>query len=405
MTGLPPAPHAMSPGVILALIRGGHAVTRNALIERTGLSRSTILQRLGVLLASGLVVEGAGGRSRNGGRPPTVLQFNEDAGLVLAADVGARHARVAVCDLGGRALVEEEQPIAIGDGPDAILDWLIARFDRLLGEAERSPEDVLSVGVGLPGPVDFATGRPINPPIMPGWDGYPVGDVLSEHYDRPALVDNDVNIMAVGEHRVHLAELEHLVFVKVATGIGAGVITNGQVYRGTHGAAGDIGHIRSRADSDVLCTCGNRGCVGALASGSAVARQLAAEGLEVASASDVVALVAQAEPRAIGRVRDAGRLLGEALASVVSVLAPTAIVIGGEMAEVHEPLLAGIRSRIYERALPLVTRELRIVPSRLGARAGIAGAATLAIEHLLAPEHVDGLIVRRTAGAPAMARR
>jgi predicted NBD/HSP70 family sugar kinase len=397
MTGLPPAPHAMSPGVILGLIRAGHAVTRSALIETTGLSRSTILQRLGVLLASRLVVEGAGGRSPNSGRPPTVLQFNEDAGLVLAADVGARHARVAVCDLGGRALVEEEQPIVIGDGPDAILDWLIATFDRLLGEAGRPPADVLSVGVGLPGPVDFATGRPINPPIMPGWDGYPVGDVLSEHYDRPALVDNDVNIMAVGEHRVHLAELEHLVFVKVATGIGAGVITNGQVYRGTHGAAGDIGHIRSRADSDVLCTCGNRGCVGALASGSAVARQLAADGLDVASAVDVVALVAQAEPRAIARVRDAGRLLGEALASVVSVLAPTAIVIGGEMAEAREPLLAGIRETIYQRSLPLATRELAITTSRLGRRAGLVGAATVAIEHALSPERVDALVAHRPA--------
>ncbi len=400
MTAPAPMPHAMSPGAILQLIRAGHAVTRSALIETTGLSRSTILQRLGVLLASGLVVEGAGGRSPNGGRPPTMLTFNEDAGVVLAADVGARHARVAVCDLGGRALAEEEQPIVIGDGPDAVLDWLLGTFDRLLVQAGRPRADVLSVGVGLPGPVDFATGRPINPPIMPGWDGYPVADVLAEHYDRPAVVDNDVNIMAVGEHRVHLAGLEHIVFVKVATGIGAGVITNGRVYRGTHGAAGDIGHIRSRADSDVLCTCGNRGCVGALASGSAVARQLAADGLDVSSAVDVVALVSQAEPRAIARVRDAGRLLGEALASVVSVLAPTAIVVGGEMAEAREPLLAGIRETIYQRSLPLATRELAITTSRLGRRAGLVGAATVAIEHALSPGRVDALVAARMSTAP-----
>jgi len=400
VTAPAPMPHAMSPGAILQLIRAGHAVTRSALIETTGLSRSTILQRLGVLLASGLVVEGAGGRSPNGGRPPTMLTFNEDAGVVLAADVGARHARVAVCDLGGRALAEEEQPIVIGDGPDAVLDWLLGTFDRLLVQAGRPRADVLSVGVGLPGPVDFATGRPINPPIMPGWDGYPVADVLAEHYDRPAVVDNDVNIMAVGEHRVHLAGLEHIVFVKVATGIGAGVITNGRVYRGTHGAAGDIGHIRSRADSDVLCTCGNRGCVGALASGSAVARQLAADGLDVSSAVDVVALVSQAEPRAIARVRDAGRLLGEALASVVSVLAPTAIVVGGEMAEAREPLLAGIRETIYQRSLPLATRELAITTSRLGRRAGLVGAATVAIEHALSPGRVDALVAARMSTAP-----
>ena len=204
---------------------------------------------------------------------------------------------------------------------------------------------------------------------MPGWDGYPVADVLGERYGVPILVDNDVNIMALGEHRVSSADLEHMVFVKVATGIGAGVIANGRVYRGMHGAAGDIGHIRSSARSDTLCTCGNRGCVAALASGSSIARLLTADGLPVASSAEVVELVRQAEPRAIARVRDAGRLLGEALASVVSVLAPTAIVIGGEMAEAREPLLAGIRETIYQRSLPLATRELQITTSRLG-RAG-----------------------------------
>jgi predicted NBD/HSP70 family sugar kinase len=392
--GAAPVPHAMGPGAILELIRSGHADTRGALMETTGLSRSTILQRLGVLIASGLVVEEQGGRPSSGGRPSTVLTLNEDAGVVLAADLGARHARLAVCDLGGRALVEREERISIADGPDAVLEWLIGALDGLLEETGRPREDLMSAGIGLPGPVDFATGRPVSPPIMPGWDGYPVADVLAEHYEMPVLVDNDVNVMALGEHRVHLADIEHLVFVKVATGIGAGVITNGRVYRGTHGAAGDIGHIRARADSDVLCTCGNRGCVGALASGSAVARQLSAEGLEVGSAREVVALVAQAEPRAIARVRDAGRLLGEALASVVSVLAPTAIVIGGEMAEAREPLLAGIRETIYQRSLPLATRELAITTSRLGRRAGLVGAATVATEHALSPERVDALLAR-----------
>jgi predicted NBD/HSP70 family sugar kinase len=190
---------------------------------------------------------------------------------------------------------------------------------------------------------------------------------------------------------VHLPDLEHMVFVKVATGIGAGVITNGAVYRGTHGAAGDIGHIRSSVDSDVLCTCGNRGCVASLASGSAVARTLG-----VAGPPDVVRLVEQADPHAIAAVRDAGRLLGEALASVVSVLAPTAIVVGGEMAEAREPLLAGIRETIYQRSLPLATRELQITTSRLGRRAGLVGAATMAAEEALSPARIDALCAARS---------
>jgi predicted NBD/HSP70 family sugar kinase len=304
-----------------------------------------------------------------------------------------------VCDLAGDAIVEEERRIRIADGPDAVLEWLTRALDRLLDDADRDRADVFAAGLGLPGPVDFASGRPINPPIMPGWDGYPVADVLAEHYDAPVLVDNDVNIMALGEHRVHLPDLDHMVFVKVATGIGAGVITNGLVYRGTHGAAGDIGHIRSTAESDVLCTCGNRGCVAALASGSSIARQLAAEGFAVETPPDVVRLVEQAEPRAIAAVRDGGRLLGEALASVVSVLAPTAIVVGGEMAEAREPLLAGIRETIYQRSLPLATRELQITTSRLGRRAGLVGAAAMATEHALTPGRVDALCAMRAGDA------
>jgi predicted NBD/HSP70 family sugar kinase len=272
-----------------------------------------------------------------------------------------------------------------------------ADFAAVLEEAGLEDGAVLGVGIGVPGPVDYATGRPTSPPIMPGWDGFPIRDAIAAAYDAPVLVDNDVNVMALGEHRAHLRELDHILFVKVATGIGAGIIANGEIYRGAHAAAGDIGHTRSSIGSDVLCTCGNRGCIGALASGSAIARQLAAAGIPAASSGDVVRLVHERRPEAVQHVRDAGRLLGDVLAGAITLLAPSAIVIGGEMAEVHEPLLAGIRSRIYERALPLVTRELTIVPSRLGARAGIAGAATLAIEHLLAPEHVDGLIARRTA--------
>jgi predicted NBD/HSP70 family sugar kinase len=394
----PVPPHAISPGVILGLIRDGVALTRNEVMAETGLSRSTVLARVGALVAGGLVVERAGAGRSNGGRPPTTLALNEQAGVVLAADLGASHARIAVCNLAGEPIVEEERRIRIGDGPDTVLEWLTRGLDRLLDDAERGRGDVFAAGLGLPGPVDFASGRPINPPIMPGWDGYPVADVLAEHYDAPVLVDNDVNIMALGEHRVHLPELDHMVFVKVATGIGAGVITNGLVYRGTHGAAGDIGHIRSSPESDVLCTCGNRGCVAAVASGSSIARQLASEGFDVETPPDVVRLVAQAEPRAIAAVRDGGRRLGEALASVVSVLAPTAIVVGGDMAEAREPLLAGIRETIYQRSLPLATRELQITTSRLGRRAGLVGAAAMATEHALTPSRVDALIAVR-AGA------
>jgi predicted NBD/HSP70 family sugar kinase len=223
--------------------------------------------------------------------------------------------------------------------------------------------------------------------------------VLTERFGAPALLERDVNAMALGEHRLHWRDQSHMVFVKVATGIGAGIIAEGELLRGNHGRAGDIGHIRAIRQSDVMCTCGNRGCVAVLATASAVIRQLGEEGASVGSAADVVELVKAGDAVAMHHVREAGRVLGAALAAVVSVVAPTAIVVGGDMADASEPLLAGIRESVYQRASALATRELRILTSRLGARAGVVGVTTVALEHVLEPANVDALLARRGLAA------
>jgi predicted NBD/HSP70 family sugar kinase len=396
---LAPALANGSPGSVLRLIRDGHAVTRSDLMDVTGLSRSTVMQRLGVLLSAGLLLEQPEAGPSSGGRRPAALTFNERVGVVLAADLGARHGRLAVCDLGGVVLAEREEPIRVADGPEPVLDWVERTFDDLLAEARHSAADVLATAIGVPGPVEVATGRPVNPPIMPGWEGYPVADRIAERFGAPALLERDVNAMAVGEHRRHWPELSHMVFVKVATGIGAGIISGGELLRGNHGRAGDIGHIRAIRDSDVMCTCGNRGCVAVLATGAAVARQLGEAGIEVGSTADVVELVKSGDAVAMHHVREAGRVLGAALAAVVSVIAPSVIVVGGEMADASEPLLAGIREAVYQRASALATRELRILTSRLGPRAGVVGVATLALEHVLEPANVDALLARRGLAA------
>ena len=387
-----------SPGEVLRLIRDGRASTRTEVMDVTGLSRSTVMHRLGVLLSAGLLREGPGSGS-SGGRPPSALAFNEHVGVVLAADLGATHGRLAVCDLAGRPLAEHEQPLRIADGPGPVLGWVGERFDALLAEIARTRADVLAVGVGVPGPVEVASGRPISPPIMPGWDGHPVAAELGERFQAPVLLERDVNAMALGEHRSHWPTLRHMLFVKVATGIGAGIISDGELLRGSHGRAGDIGHIRAITPSEVLCTCGNHGCVGALASGSAIVRQLQESGVDAATNADVVELVRSGHAEATHRVREAGRLLGAALAAVVAVVAPTALVVGGELAEASEPLLAGIRESVYRRSSPLATGELRIRTSRLGARAGVVGVTTLALEHVLRPASVDALLARRGIAA------
>jgi predicted NBD/HSP70 family sugar kinase len=377
-----------TPGDLLSLIREGVAVTRADLARHTGLSRSTVAQRVDALIAAGLLVE-AGGSASTGGRPPTVLAFNHEAGVVLVADLGATHARMAISDLAGTPLAEATQDLDIGLGPSEVLSRVATRFDDLVAEAGLSPTDVRGIGIGVPGPVEFASGRPVNPPIMPGWDGFDIPGWFADRHAAPVLVDNDVNIMARGEHWVHWRNTSHLLLVKVGTGIGCGIVAEGEIHRGARGAAGDIGHIRATSNGDVICRCGNVGCLEAIAGGQALADRLAEAGHDAANSRDVVRLVREGDATAIRMVRDAGRTLGEVLAGTVNFFNPAVIVIGGDIAEAHAQLLAGVREGIFSRSLPLATRDLRIVPSRLGDRAGITGAAITAIEHVLSPAAVD----------------
>jgi predicted NBD/HSP70 family sugar kinase len=382
--------NAPGAGALLRLIRDGQASTRAELVALTGLARSTVAQRMDALLAQRLVVP-AGGSVSTGGRPPQMFAFNRDAGVVLAADLGATHSRLAVTDLGGEVLVEGAEDIAIAQGPEAVLAWLEKTFDELLARVGRTHSDVRGVGVGVPGPVEFATGTPVAPPIMPGWDGYRVSDRLLDYFGAPTLVDNDVNIMALGEHWKAWRAYDHLLFVKVATGIGCGIITDGRIHRGAQGAAGDIGHIHVPGNEEI-CRCGNRGCLEAVAGGGAMAARLRSQGIEAENSRDVVRHVRDGRPEAMQLVRQAGRELGEVLAASVNFFNPGVIVIGGDIAHADEHLLAGVREVVYQRAVPLGTRSLRIVRSALDDRAGVIGAAVMVIEHVLAPDVVDRML-------------
>jgi predicted NBD/HSP70 family sugar kinase len=377
-----------SAGSLLDLIRHGVATTRADLARDTGLARSTVAQRVDALLAAGLVYE-AGGSTSTGGRPPTVLALNHASGVVLVADLGATHARVAVTDLAGAPLAEMASDLDIARGPEEVLAWVSERFAELLRESGHGATDVRGIGIGVPGPVEFDSGRPFNPPIMPGWDGFSIPNWFAEDYaTAPVLVDNDVNIMARGEHWVHWRDTPHLLLVKVGTGIGCGIVAGGEIHHGARGAAGDIGHIRATSE-DVVCRCGNVGCLEAVAGGQALAERLAAEGAETHNSRDVVALVRAGDSKAMRMVRDAGRSLGEVLAGTVNFFNPAVIVIGGDIAEAQAQLLAGVREGIFSRSLALATRDLRIVPCRLGDRAGITGAAMMAIDEVLSPRAVD----------------
>jgi len=384
-------------GELAALVGQRHQTTRAELARLTGLARSTVSQRVEQLLRLGVLIEAGDGVSA-GGRPPVLLRLNPAAGVVLAADIGATHSRLALASLSGHIEAERGLEVDIAAGPDKVLDWLVKRFHELLEDNQRSPADVRGIGVGVPGPVEFATGTVVQPPIMPGWDGVVVPDVLSQFFDAQILVDNDVNIMALGEYWSRGLDDEQVLFVKIATGIGCGIIANGSVHRGADGAAGDIGHLRVADGGDVVCSCGNTGCLEAVASGAAVARQLAAEGLDAAYARDVVRLCQAGDTRAVRLVRLAGKRIGEVLASLVSFYNPSRIILGGALAILRDDLLAGIRAEVYHRALPLATRQLVIETTASGHRAGVLGGAILGANGALSPDRLSRWI---RSGTPA----
>ena len=356
-----------------------------------GLARSTVTLRIEALMDLGLVgfVQDA---VSTGGRPSSRIALKAGSRVVLGVDIGASHLQVAVTDLTGHLLSQSARALEITLGPEAVLEAVVEIGSELLAETGRSPEDLLAVGIGLPGPVEHRTGRPINPPIMPGWNAYDVPGFLQSQFHVPVLVDNDVNIMALGERNMAWPEVDDLLFVKVATGIGSGIVSSGMLQRGADGVAGDIGHIRVPGGAELLCRCGNYGCLEAVASGPAVARKLQESGLSAANGRDVVALVAQGEQEAVRAVRQAGRDVGEVLSACLSMMNPAVIVIGGSMALTGEHFIAGVREVIYSRTMPLATQHLQIVQSASGLDAGVVGASMLAIQHALSPESIDGML-------------
>jgi len=386
-----PSRAAYGLGHLVSLVAEGKAATRADLSRLTGLARSTVSQRVELLVRNDVLRDTGDGPS-TGGRRPTLLKLAPGVGVVLAADIGATHCRLAIADLTGRIAGDIDTRLAVASGPEAVLGWVIEGFRQLLRDAGLDAGAVRAVGIGVPGPVEFATGTVVQPPIMPGWDGLVMPDWFADHFDAPVLVDNDVNIMALGEYSGRGLAASDLLFVKVSTGIGCGIISDGRLHRGADGAAGDIGHVRVTDGDDTVCTCGNTGCLEAVASGAAVARRLARDGLDAQTARDVVELAKAGDARAARSVRLAGERIGEVVAALVNFYNPSTIVIGGALSELRDDLLAGIRGVVYHRALPLATRHLTIETTKLGRRAGVLGASVLAARHALSPAGMAGLL-------------
>jgi glucokinase-like ROK family protein len=373
---------------LLRLLRDEGAISRAELGDRLQMPRPRLLAELDRLVGLGYVAE-AGMAASRGGRRSTLVELNPDLRFA-AVDLGASSIDVEVVNGRLEPVAAYAEPSDIRSGPKVILQ----RVNDLLHKArvDGAYERLHAVGVGVPGPVSFRDGVPVSPPIMPGWDRFPVRELLTREHGCPAVVDNDVNIMAVGERHGGVAHsVDDFLFVKIGTGIGCGIYLAGEVYRGTDGCAGDIGHIQVDGHGP-MCTCGNVGCLEALFSGAALAREataVARAGTSPAlaerlattgalTARDVAEGATEGDVTCIRLIRDGGRQVGGVLAGLVSFVNPSMIVIGGGLAQLGHILLAEIRSVVYRRSLPLATGNLPVVLSELGARAGVTGAAVLA---------------------------
>ena len=385
---------AVTLSAVARLVASGAAVSKADLVAAAGLARTTVSSAVDELLARG-VLRPDGARPTTGrGRPADRLAMSPRGGHVLLADVGASGAHLAVVDLSQQVLAHRHIDVDVRDGPDAVLSDVEAELGALRGSAGPTR----AVVIGLPGPVDGNLGIPVRPPIMPGWHAYPVSARLAHTFDCAAVLENDVNLRALGEARALPADQAPLLFVKVGTGIGGGLVTReGVLHHGADGAAGDIGHVRVRGGPDVRCACGNVGCIEAVASAGAITRRLADQGhpAGIRSIADVRALIARGDPDALVVVRDAASLIGELVATLVHFYNPARVTLGGSLTAASDELLAGVRSVVYQRALPLATRNLVLTNSVLGEYAGLAGAAVLGIERVLSAHSIGTLTAAR----------
>jgi glucokinase-like ROK family protein len=405
---------------VVQRVRELGSTTRADLGRSLGVGRGVVNQRLGVLRDLGLVEEG-GVRTSSGGRAPRELRFRGVAGYVLVADLDAKAFAAGVTDLSGRLLASEELPSDVADGPSVVLDRVADAWERLCRSTGIPLDQVWVIGLGVPGPVEFSSGRPFAPPIMPGWDAYDVRGHLGGRFSVPVWVDNEVNLEALGEARAGSGTgVTDLVFVKLGLGIGAGVISGSRLHRGAQGAAGDIGHV-AVVDEGELCPCGNTGCLEVVAGGAALIRRVheraagpAGEagarlgslvaGGEPLSVADLTAAGAQGDPLALDLLTQSARLVGGTLATLVNFFNPSRLVVGGELVQGSDLVLSTIREVVYGRSLPLATRNLVIGRSTLGPTAGLVGAAAMAVDELLADRRFHAWAPHRSPhGRPEIA--
>ncbi|MDJ0318307.1 ROK family protein [Arthrobacter antibioticus] len=370
-------------GVALNLIRSGQATSRRNLIDQLGWSRITLARRLDELLEAKIIIS-VGQSDSQGGRPPEEFAVNPSAGLLLAVDIGGSHTRLAITDLVSTVLIEDEADIGPSEGPTEIFDWAGQVFDHMLERLGKTHQDVVGIGVGVPGPVDFGSGRLGSPQLDPQWENVLVKEFFAERYGHAVFaVDRDVNVLALAEARRGWREYTDVIVLKAGIGLGSAFVLNGAIYQGSRGGAGDLSYTHAGS--------GRLQRLEHVASGGIIRKELLRQGHKVRTSKDIVNLARVGNAEVLRLLAENGTIIGEALANIVGVLNPQAVVVGGNLAEAGEAFVASIRQAIFSGARDYSLKSLVVEPSRLGSIAGVTGASLIAQDALFESDRISKL--------------
>jgi predicted NBD/HSP70 family sugar kinase len=366
--------------IVLNLIRQEGSISRAELARRSNLSRSTISSIINALIAADLVRETGMGDSR-GGRRPIMLEFNNQSRYVIGIELATTTLTVLLADLAATIHRRARRPLEVAAGPDACIPQVVDLVTAIIHEAGLPAEKILGVGVGVPGPLAYATSRPIAPPAMPGWHDVPLRALLEQALGRRVFVENDANLGALAEHRWGAAQgWRNVAYVYLGSaGIGAGLILDGRLYRGDIGSAGEIGHLIVDEDGPA-CRCGSCGCLEAVAGVPMLLERARALGLPSGDIGAVIELAHAGDARAATIISDAGASLGIAISSMLNMINPGCVVLGGDLIAAGDVLLEPLRAIIRRCGLAAVVEHVEIVPGALGDNVVPIGAVALVVQ-------------------------
>ncbi|MFI0777093.1 ROK family protein [Streptomyces sp. NPDC021212] len=382
---------------VVRAVRMAGSLTQAEIARSTGLSAATVSNIVRELKDGGTVEVTP---TSAGGRRARSVSLSGDAGIVVGVDFGHTHLRVAVGNLAHQVLAEEAEPLDVDASSAQGLDRAEQLVSRLITSTGLSQGKVVGVGLGVPAPIDVETGTLGSTAILPGWAGTNPRDDLAERLGVPVHVDNDANLGALGELVWGSGRgVADLAYIKVADGVGAGLVISGQIYRGPGGTAGEIGHI-TLDESGPVCRCGNRGCLETFAAARYVLPLLhSAHGTDL-TIERMVQLARDGDPGCRRVIADVGRHIGSGVANLCNLINPSRMVLGGHLAEAGELVLGPIRESVARYAIPSAARQLAVMPGALGGRAEVLGALALVLSEMGDSTLLEGAL---SAGTPALA--